>query len=329
MNLLILGGTRFVGRHLAESALRRGHTVTLFNRGQSNAALFPEAEHLKGDRDGNLSALDGRGWDAVIDTCGYVPRVVRASAEILARTTPFYAFISTISVYADPVLPDTDESAPLKTMADDTVEEITGETYGPLKVLCEQVVQSLYPDNALIIRPGLIIGPEDYTDRFTYWPVRVASGGDVLVPDALDSTIQVIDSRDLADFTITLVEARQTGIYNAVGPDYPLTWGKLLETCQQASGGKANIVAAPPEFLAEHDVHPWADLPLWLPADAQGISQISNARALQAGLTMRPLIDTVRDILAWHATRPAEYQLAAGMSLEKEKAVLAAWQQQT
>ena len=182
MNLLILGGTVFLGRHLVEAALARGHAVTLFNRGQHNPDLFPEVERLRGDRDGDLQALEGRRWDAVVDTCGYVPRVVRASAEMLAPNVDHYTFISSISVYADTSKPGIDEQAPVGTLDDPTTEEVTGESYGPLKALCEQAAEAAMPGRVLNIRPGLIVGPHDPTDRFTYWVRRVAEGGEVLAP---------------------------------------------------------------------------------------------------------------------------------------------------
>ncbi len=209
MKLLVLGGTVFLGRHLVEAATARGHSVTLFNRGQHNPELYPEVEKLRGDRDSDLSALQGRRWDAVIDTCGYLPRAVRASAELLADAVDHYTFISSISVYADFHTPAMDESAPVGTLADETVEEVTGETYGPLKALCEQAAERALPGRVLNIRPGLIVGPHDPTDRFTYWPVRVARGGEVLAPGRPHVPVQVIDGRDLAEWTVRMVEARQ------------------------------------------------------------------------------------------------------------------------
>jgi 2'-hydroxyisoflavone reductase len=330
MKILILGGTVFVGRATVEVALERGHEVTLFNRGRSNPGLFPQVEQLQGDRDGGLAALANRHWDAVIDTCGYVPRVVRQSAEFLAEAVGQYLFISSLSVYAEPGQPGIDEQGAVGKLQDETVEEITGETYGPLKVLCEQAVEQTLPGRALIVRPGLIVGPYDRTDRFTYWPWRVAQGSEVLAPGQPGRPIQFIDVRDLADWLVHLVENRQTGVYNAIGPEPQPTMGELLETCRSASGSDAQLVWVSEAFLAEQGVQPWADLPAWLPQSepsTAGFFAFSNRRAVAAGLKFRPLADTIHATLAWAATRPPDYQLRAGLSREREAALLAAWKQ--
>lgn len=327
MKILILGGTVFVGRHLVDSALQRGHEVTLFNRGQHNPELYPEVEKLRGDRDGDLSALEGRRWDAVIDTCGYVPRIVRASVDRLAGAVDQYAFISTISVFADTRRPGMDEDAPLGTLSDESVEEVTGETYGPLKALCERAVREGMPDRALIVRPGLIVGPNDPTDRFTYWPHRIARGGEVLAPGVPELPVQFIDVRDLAEWTIRLVEKRQNGTYNATAPDYRLEMGRVLEVCRQVSGSDARFTWIPDDWLLEHEVQPWMELPLWVTGDEEhrGFHAIDVSRAIAAGLTFRPLEQTVRDTLDWDATRPAKYTWRAGMAPEREQELLAAW----
>lgn len=328
MNLLVLGGTVFLGRHIVEAALARGHAVTLFNRGQHNADLFPAVEKLRGDRDGGLEALRGRRWDAVIDPSGYLPRLVRASAEFLADAVDRYCFISTISVYEALFTAGMDEAAPVGTLADPGTEEITGESYGPLKVLCEQAVEAALPGRALVIRPGLIVGPNDPTDRFTYWPVRVARGGEVLAPASPASPVQVIDVRDLAEWTLRMVEARQTGTFNATGPAAPLTLGDLLETCRTLSASDARFTWVSEEFIARNDVSEWMDLPLWIASADQnmaGFQAISIARALGAGLQFRPLETTVRDTLAWHATRPASHEWRAGLAPAREAELLARW----
>ncbi|HZO86929.1 MAG TPA: NAD-dependent epimerase/dehydratase family protein [Chthonomonadaceae bacterium] len=324
MNLLILGGTVFVGRHLVEAALARGHTVTLFNRSQHNPELFPEVEKLRGDRDGDLGALQGRHWDAVLDTCGYVPRIVRASAELLADAVPHYTFISSISVYKDLSIPGMDENAPVGTLEDETTEEITAETYGPLKVLCEQAAEEAMPGRVLTIRPGLIVGPHDPTDRFTYWPHRVAQGGEVLAPGRPEQTVQFIDARDLAEWNIRLIEAGQTGVYNATGPDYPLTMGRLLDECKAVGGSDARFTWASQEFLQQEGVQPWTELPLWVPEepDMAGFNAVNCDKAIAAGLTFRPLSDTIRDTLAWDATRPADREWRAGLKPERERELL-------
>ncbi len=331
MNLLIIGGTVFLGRHLVEVALARGHAVTLFNRGQHNPELFPEVEKLRGDRKESLEPLRGRQFDAVIDTCGYVPRVVRASAEFLADQVGHYTFISSVSVYGGFTQTNITETAPVGTIADETVEEITGETYGPLKALCEQAAERAMPGRVLNIRPGLIIGPRDPTDRFTYWPHRVAQGGDVLAPNPPEQHVQFIDVRDLAEWNIRLVEAGQTGIYNATGPDYPLTMQRLLEVCKTESGSDARFVWMDETFLLEKEVGPWMEVPLWIPASANeaGHSSISLDNALASGLTIRPLSDTVRATLEWDATRPAEREWRAGLKPEREAELIAAWRDQT
>src|SRR5574337_1126119 len=232
MRLLILGGTVFLGRHLVEVAIARRHEITLFNRGQHNPDLFSHVEKLRGNRDGDLTALQGRRWDVVIDTCGFVPRIVRASTELLADAIDHYVFISSLSVFKDFSVSGMDESAAVSTLADETVEEVNGETYGPLKALCEQAAERVMPGRVLIIRPGLIVGSHDPTDRFAYWPQRVAQGGEVLAPGHPNRAIQMIDVRDLAEWIVQMVETGRSGVYNATGPDYALTMGQLLEACK-------------------------------------------------------------------------------------------------
>ncbi len=327
MKLLILGGTIFVGRHLVDAALARGHEVTLFNRGQHNPDLYPDVEKLRGDRKDDLRALRGRRWDAVIDTCGYVPRVVRASAELLADAVGHYTFISSISVYADLSVPGLDEGGAVGTLADETVEEVTGETYGPLKVLCEWAAERALPGRVLTIRPGLIVGPHDPTDRFTYWPHRVARGGEVLAPGSPEARVQFIDARDLAQWSVRVVESGHTGVYNATGPDYPLTMGRLLAECEAVSGRDAGFTWVDEGFLLEREVAPWSDLPLWIPAkkETAGFAAVDCGKAIAAGLTFRPLSDTVRDTLAWDAARPADREWRAGLRPERESELLGAW----
>jgi 2'-hydroxyisoflavone reductase len=335
MNLLILGGTIFLGRYLVEAALARGHHVTLFNRGQHSPALFPAVEKLRGDRDNGLDALRGRRWDAVVDTSGYLPRVVRASAELLADAVEHYTFISSISVYPHFRRVGLDESAPVGTLDDPTVEEITGESYGPLKALSEQAVEQVLPGRALVVRPGLIVGPHDYSDRFTYWVRRVAQGGELLAPAHPDWHTQIIDVRDLAEWTLGMAERRQIGVYNATGPDYDLTIGQLLDTCRTVSGGDARFTWVSEAFLVENEVTPWSELPLWISQsdpDMLGFSDVSCAKAITAGLSFRDLAATVGDTLAWDSARadraePAAraLQLRAGLAPEREAELLRAW----
>jgi 2'-hydroxyisoflavone reductase len=327
MELLILGGTIFLGRHLVEAALARGHEITLFNRGQHNPDLFSNIERLCGNRDGDLAALRGQRWDAVIDTCGFVPRIVRTSAELLANAVDHYTFISSLSVFKDFSTPGMDESAPVGPLADETVEEITGETYGPLKALCEQAAERAMPGRMLNVRPGLIVGPHDPTDRFTYWPHRVAQGGDVLTPGQPDCRIQIIDARDLAEWIVRMVEAGQTGTYNTTGPDYTLTMGQVLKTCKAVSHSNARFIWIDEKFLIEAGVTPWTELPLWVPdaEDTKGFSAVNCKKALAAGLRFRSLTDTIRDTLAWDATRHQNTERRAGLKPERERQLLQAW----
>lgn len=322
MRLLILGGTKFLGKHVAAHALQEGHEVTLFTRGETNPELFPGAEKLRGDRDGNLVALGGREWDVVIDTSGYVPRIVRDSAEALAGSVGRYVFVSTISVYAEANRPGIDESGKVATLTEAT-EEVTGETYGALKALCEQEVAAAFGERASSIRAGLIVGPDDPTDRFTYWPVRIEKGGDVVAPAPADRQIQFVDVRDLARW---MVDAELSGIYNGTGPAGVLTMGDLLDGCVRVTGSDAAVRWVDEAFLLEHGVEPWSELPLWIPStdgDSSHALAIDNSHAVEAGLTFTALDDTIRDTLAWHHTRPTDHEWLAGFDAEKERQVLA------
>lgn len=330
MKLLVLGGTVFLGRHLVEAALARGHTITLFNRGQ-HPEVFPDVEQLHGNRDGDLAALQGRRWDAAIDTSGFVPRLVQDSAEILADAVGHYTFISSISVYADFSTPDMDESAQVGKLTDETIEEVNGDTYGPLKALCEQAAERSMPGQVLVIRPGLIVGPHDPTDRFTYWPHRVAQGGEVLAPGRPERSIQLIDVRDLVEWTLRMVEAGQTGIYHATGPDHPLSMQHLLETCKASNGSDARFTWVEESCLLEAGAGPWMELPLWIPesdASSAGFMRANCGKAIAAGLTFRALAETVRDTLAWDANRPAERDWKAGLKPEREQHFLKVCQSQ-
>lgn len=329
MRILILGGTIFLGRHLAAAALARGHSVTLFNRGQHNPELFPAAEKLRGDRASDLSALAGRSFDAAIDTSGYLPREVRASAELLAHSVGHYTFISSISVYASFTKIGIDEDEPVGVLADPASEELNGESYGPLKALCEQAAEAAMPGRTLVIRPGLIVGPDDPTDRYTYWPVRIARGGPFVAPEHPGYLVQYIDVRDLADWTLAMVEAGRVGVYNATGPDAPQPIGELFDLCRDVAGSDAAPIWTSAALLAEQGVQPWMELPLWVPEGPEyaGFSAVSIARAVDAGLRFRPARATAADTLAWAATRPADHQWRAGLAPEKEAELLAKLQQ--
>lgn len=320
MKLLIIGGTGFLGQHLVGAALARGHELTLFNRGQHGPTLFPDIEQLHGNRDGNLTILQGRRWDAVIDTCGYVPRVVSASAQALAHASEHYTFISSISVYADFSKIGMDESAAVATLPDETVEEVTNETYGALKALSEQAAERAMPNRTLVIRPGLIVGPGDPTDRFTYWSYRVAQGGTVLAPGIPEQQTQFIDARDLAAWIVLMVEAGKVGTYNATGPDYKLTMGHFLDTCKAETGGDAQFVWVSDAFMEAHQV----DLPNYAPQEEYaGFGAINCSKAISEGLTFRPMAETVRDTLTWKGKNA---ELKVGLSREQEQELLREWE---
>jgi len=326
MNILIIGGTRFVGRYLVESALNRNHDVTLFNRGQSNPYLFPNIEQIFGDRDGEIDRLKGRTWDAVIDTCGYYPRVVSASAKILSDKVKQYIFISSISVYGDLSQPGVDEKSPVGTIEDETIEEITETSYGPLKALCEQAIAKQFANKTLVIRPGLIVGPHDLSDRFSYWIHRVAQGGKILVPKPKDYNVQYIDVRDLSDWTIRMIEDQKTGIFNCTGPDYKLTMLELLNNCIKILNSHANLIWVDQKFLKENKVGEWIDLPIWI-ADKKlsGLMQTNCNKAFANRLKFRPLENTIKDTLEYCQSRPKDYQWKAGLSSERETELLKKW----
>ena len=317
MKLLLLGGPRFLGRAVADAALARGHELTFFNRGQTNPELYPEVEKLRGDRAGDLGALSGGTWDAVIDTCGYLPQVVRASAKALADSGR-YCFVSTISVYADFSGP-VDEDSPLAPLRDLPDDEVTNDSYGPLKALCETAVLEELGERALVVRPGLIVGPHDPTGRFTYWPHRVARGGEVLAPSPPERQTQSVDVRDLAEWIVELCERDVGGTFNATHPGF--SWGELLETCRTVAAADSKITWVTDEFLLEHEVGEWMELPLWIADPAMaGADDVDVRRAVAAGLRFRPLADTIRGTL--DVAQPTD---AAGLSAEREAALLAEW----
>jgi 2'-hydroxyisoflavone reductase len=319
MRLLVLGGTKFLGRAAVESALARGHEVTLFNRGETNPELFPEAEKLRGDRTAGVEALRGREWDAVIDLSGYVPAVVRSSAKQLADAVEHYLFVSSVSVYASLAEPNDEDSpvAELGELPDDRLTEDYS-NYGPLKALCEAAVADVFGERHGTVRPGLIVGAHDPTGRFTYWPHRVARGGEVLAPAPPERKVQFVDVRDLGGWLIDLSERRASGTYNATHPG--LSWGELLETCREVAASDATFTWVPDELLAEHDVGEWMELPLWIrDPEAAGMLDSDVSRALAAGLTFRPLTETVRDTLEL-----AQTTADAGLTPEREAELLAA-----
>jgi 2'-hydroxyisoflavone reductase len=294
---------------VVEAALARGHEVTIFTRGETNPDLFPEVEKLRGDRDGNLDALRGREWDAVIDVAGYLPRVVRQSVELV--DSPYYLFVSTRSVYSD-LAGDTDEDAPVHSDVD---SEDVSQHYGELKAMCERVARER-PGS--VVRPGLIVGPHDPTGRFTYWPHRIARGGEVLAPSEPSEPVTLIDVRDLGEWIVRLCESRTEGVFNAIDVR---TWGELLEACVDATDSEARLVWIPTEWLVEREVGEWMELPLWISSpDSLGMHRVGNARAVEAGLTFRPLEDTICATLA-----EAELTDDAGMKPERERELLDEW----
>ena len=318
MRLLVIGGSRFVGRHIVESALAAGHEVTVFNRGLSAPGLFTGVEQLTGDRDGGLAPLAGRRWDAVIDTPGYVPRVVRQSVELL-RDSGKYVFISSLSALAAFDTPGMDESSPLAKPPDPSVETVTGETYGGLKVACERQVEEVFPGRSVLVRAGYIVGPNDPTDRLTYWIVRGTQGGEMLAPGTPADPIQFIDVRDLARWVVAAATGRHDGPYHLTGPATSLRWGTFLELCTAGHTTSLRWVAEP--SIIDPALSEGLELPIWAPPHEAGIHQISIRKALDSGLTLRPVEETIRDTLAWRAMddRP----LAAGLTRERERELLA------
>ena len=325
MKILVLGGKRFLGIALVDAALQAGHTPTLFNRGRTNPDLFPKVKNLIGNRDGDLSALKGKKWDAVIDTSGFVPRVVKQSAAALSGKCESYTFISSVSVYQDFRTTDITEDYPLARLDDPTEEDYTGDAYGPLKALCEYEIQQNFSGKVMVIRPGLIVGPNDPTDRFTYWPWRISLGGKVLAPEPPSSSLQFIDVRDLASFIINRIENKSEGVYNVTGPKKPATMGSLLVSCREAAESDATFVWVDETFLIKEGVSPWADLPLWVPTSNPaftGFYNININKALKAGLTFRPLAQTVNDTIAWLKTWPTSRKMKVGMDIAKETQLL-------
>lgn len=329
LRILILGGTGFIGPHQVRYAIARGHTITLFNRGRTNPHLFPEIEKLRGDRNDNLEALKEREWDVVIDNPASIPRWVRQSAELLQAAAKSYMFVSSLSVYSDNSIIDQDESGPVATIDDPTIEQVTGETYGALKALCEQEAEKAFPGRATVIRPGLIVGPGDPSDRFTYWPVRIDRGGEVLAPGEPSDVVQIIDARDLGEWMIHLVEKSVFGVFNATGPEEPLPMGDMLTGIRDAIDSDATFTWVNYEFLQEHGVRPWSQMPVWYPPveGMEGFSRFDCSRALTEGLKFRPLGETARDTLEWHKTRPEEQQtrMRTGLPADREAEVLEAW----
>ena len=336
MKVLIVGGTIYLGRHLVAAAAVGGHDVTVFHRGRHAPVPNPAVEVLRGDRHRDVSVLRGRYWDAVIDTCGYVPSAVDRIMDALDRSrTGHYTFVSSVSVYAEfpaagidergdvaRITPEQVSHAEALAAGDRATAETYQHTYGPLKALCEQVAEAAMPRKVLNVRPGLIVGPHDYTDRLTYWVRRVAGGGNVLAPGRPERRVRVVDVRDLSEWILSMAERRQAGVFNATGAEDGLTMSGLLDACHAAAGGAARVIWTDEAFLLRQGVAPWRDLPLWLPAAANGIFEVRNDKAVAAGLRFRPLAETIASTLAWDRARDQNESLRAGLSRERERQLL-------
>lgn len=328
VNVLIIGGSSFLGPHVVDALLARGHFVTTFNRGRNPATPPDGVERIVGDRATEIDRLRGRSFDAVIDTCGYVPRVVGMSVSLLAPSIQTYVFVSSISVYVDPMQPPRDESSAVATIDDPTIEQITNESYGPLKALCEQAVMKKMEGRAAIVRPGLIVGPLDPTDRFTYWPHRAALGGEMLVPGAPDHNISFIDVRDLAQFIVRAAEQALTGTFNASGDTASLTMGKIIASCLHLADASTTATWVDEPFVKANQIEPWSELPAWIPTGDDSLMWASSARAVAAGLKYRPLDETVGATLDFTRSKGLERELKAGLTRERESELLRRWHAQ-
>jgi 2'-hydroxyisoflavone reductase len=329
LRILVLGGTGFVGPPVVRSAVARGHTVTICNRGRTNTHLFPDIEKLIGDRDGDLESLKGREWDAVIDNSATNPKWVRDSAQLLKDNVGTYLFTSTRSVYADFSTVGMDIDGPVYEVERAWIDEGRRMSYGESKTLCEIEANAALPGRTLIVRPGLIVGPGDPTDRFTYWPVRIDRGGEVLAPGEPDNPVMFIDVRDLAQWYIELLERDATGVFNALGPEAPLSYAELLYGIRAITATPVSFTWVDTDFLLDREVRPYSHMPLWMPARGNrvGFNRFDLTRSLVAGLTYRPLAVTAKDTLDYHKSRPAErrQQMRAGISAERERELLDAW----
>ncbi|MFT7618261.1 MAG: 2'-hydroxyisoflavone reductase [Planctomycetota bacterium] len=330
MKVLIIGGTSLIGPHVVATLKKRGHEITLFNRGRTNTHLFPELEKLRGDRNKDLSALKGRKWDVVIDNCGYFPKQIRKSTAVL-KDSGFYMFISSVSAFANAHLEDTNDNSPLgKIDNPEEQERITGANYGPLKACCERETTKAFPGQSVIVRPGLIVGPGDSSDRFTYWPTRSARGGEMLAPGKPEWGTQFIDVRDLADWMVHLCEKKTLGTFSALGPNKPLPFGDLLESCKRTSQSDAKFLWMTPEFMKANKISAWGDMPLYVhPSDnMKRPAMISNKTSVAAGLKFRPVDETTKATLDYHLSRDKTRKFRAGISAKREAEVIKIWHAQ-
>jgi len=327
MRLLVIGGTRFIGRHVVQQALDRGHEVTLFHRGRTNSDLFAEdsrVERRTGDRNSDLSALTDGEWDATVDTCAYVPRHVQELADVLGERGGRHLLVSSVSAYAPPTAPGFNEDSPLAELDDPTVEDITDATYGGLKVLCERAAHERYGPGTVVVRPTCVVGPDDYTWRFPWWVARIARGGEVLAPGPGGDPAQVIDVRDMADWMVRLVEDGASGAYHAVSPAPPFSWQDELEAIRDAVGPPGTTLTwVDADFLREAGVSD-SDLPLWGADDPAVLMMAADpGRATATGLSPRPLAETVRDTLAW--AQSVDQPATAGLPPDREAELLQQW----
>jgi 2'-hydroxyisoflavone reductase len=341
MRILIIGGTRFYGRRLVGSAVLAGHDITVFHRGNHPIGSAGDVREILGDRNTDLDKLDGLQWDAVIDTCGYLPQSVAASVEALKGSVGLYVFVSSISAYGDFSKPFYDEKAGLARLSPEQESEVLainpsdelsapalGAAYGGAKVICEEIVQEGFPQNSLIVRPGLIVGKFDHTDRFTYWVMRIAAGGSVLAPGNPESFVQFIDAGDLADWTIKAIGACQSGVFNVTGEPGALTFGGMLNEIRSATKSNAAFTWVSEEFLRENEVAAWSDMPLFMfqSYETEGIELASIGRAKECGLVFSGLKQTVSDLLSWRDS--VGRAMRAGISLSRESELLKLWSEQ-
>lgn len=324
LKVLILGGTTFLGPHLVQELQQHGHEVTIFTRG-NQSSKFANVEELQGDRDGDLKALENRNWDAIIDTSGHLPRLVRDSSKLLTNSTNHYTFISTIGVYENFYKQQIDEEYPVARLESESTEEITEKNYGALKAACEEVIQSHFSNHCLIIRPGLIVGPLDPTARFSYWPMRVKMSGEILAPGSPHQLLQIIDVRDLAKWIVTMVEQQAVGIYNVTGPAKAMDFQQLLQECQAITKSNSILTWVDEDFLIKHQIQDWVEIPLWLSykRNMPGFLNVSIDKALKAGLTLRPISETIKVILDEDNNQDNSYQI--GLNAEKERLLLNQW----
>lgn len=339
LKILVLGGSRFLGRTFVEEALKRNHEVTIFNRGIQSPGM-KDIEILYGNRFGNLKALQNRNWDAVLDTSGFIPYTVQNTTNLLKDQVNHYTFISSISVYQDWVEENLDENYPVLEMSLEEANKLSIDADGPIynyyghfKGLCEQIAAENMPGRVLNVRAGQLMGPNDYTDRVPYWVNRIAKGGNVLVPGSPNRRVQVIDNKDLANWILDMEEKNSSGTFNATGPDYPLTIKEFVDTCVKVTNSNAEVVWAEEKFLLDQQVAPWTEMPLWVPENSplspesnepwKGAFSINVDKAIHSGLTFRPLQESITDIYEWEKTRQLnEDEWKAGMRADKEKELL-------